>query len=80
MGWNNPWGILTGNEELRDLGIWGYTTEYSAIKEYYFDIDDTQYSTGYGHNAVGILWGGKVEWNTFFGKSQNISVEFSLFQ
>jgi hypothetical protein len=61
------WGLSTGNATYRDLGIWGYTTEYSAIKEYYFDIDHSQYAGGYNHNVVGILWGGKADYGTWFG-------------
>jgi endoglucanase Acf2 len=26
------WGLITGNNQYKDLGIWGYTTEYSSIK------------------------------------------------
>ena len=61
------WGLATGNATYRDLGIWGYVTEYSAIREYYFDIDKTQYPSGYTHNVVGLLWGGKAEYGTWFG-------------
>lgn len=32
-------GEATGNKELRDLGIYLYTTEISAVNNYWFDVD-----------------------------------------
>ncbi|WP_247003300.1 glycosyl hydrolase [Halosolutus gelatinilyticus] len=34
------WGEITGNEELRDAGIYLYTHEIHAMWEYWFDEDD----------------------------------------
>lgn len=61
------WGLATGNTAYRDLGIYGYTTEYSAIREYYFDVDDDQYHSPYTHTAIGILWGARADHATWFG-------------
>ncbi len=59
------WGLASGNDTWRDLGIWGYVTEASAIREYYFNRDHADaslstYGSGYAHNAVGVLFGGKI--------------------
>ena len=61
------WGLATNNQELINLGIYGYTTEYSAIKEYYFDVSGENYADfrgpgGYAHNSVGILWDNAIEY------------------
>ena len=32
------WGSVTNNDEIRDLGIYLYTTEQTAIDEYWFDM------------------------------------------
>ena len=32
------WGSVTNNTEIRDLGIYLYTTEQTAIEEYWFDM------------------------------------------
>lgn len=61
------WGLAAGNNTYRDLGIYGYTTEYTAIREYYFDVDDDIYKAPFNHNAIGILWGGRADHNTWFG-------------
>ena len=34
------WGEITGNKAIRDLGIYLYTTEQSAIEEYYWDVNN----------------------------------------
>ena len=64
------WGLVTGNNTYRDLGIYLYTTEYAGIYEYYFDVAGTTYgngSSGYNHDSIGILWGGKADYTTYFG-------------
>jgi len=59
------WSLVTGNTTYRDLGVWGYTTEYSAIKEYWFDIDKDIYPT-YNRCLSSIVYGGKVTHSTYF--------------
>jgi len=60
------WGLITGNKELENLGIYLYSNEYQAIKYYYFDIDKNILKGNYKHNSVGILRGGSVEYKLFF--------------
>ncbi|MEO0224913.1 MAG: glycosyl hydrolase, partial [candidate division WOR-3 bacterium] len=62
------WGLVTGNTTYRDLGIWGYVTEYSATREYWFDIDKDLFSKypSYNHHMASLVWGGKVDHLTWF--------------
>lgn len=46
------WGAMTGNEALRDTGIFLYTQETTAVWEYWFDADD---------DALPEAWGESVE-------------------
>ena len=34
------WGTITDNDSIRDLGIYLYTTEKTAVDEYWFDVND----------------------------------------
>lgn len=59
------WGTITGNDEIRDLGIYLYTTEQSAVEEYWFDVNerifpDNQYS------LVSRVWGNSYDNGTFW--------------
>lgn len=67
------WGMATNNTTIRDLGIWGYTTEYSGIYNYYFDIDDEVFPAGYQHKTAGILFDDKIEYTTWWtGEDEGI--------
>ncbi|MCL4360871.1 glycosyl hydrolase [Candidatus Dependentiae bacterium] len=49
-------GEATGNNALRDLGIYYYTTEISAIEQYWFDIDNIVFPTNFAKPVVGMVW------------------------
>jgi len=63
------WGLATGRQNLMDLGVYLYATEYEAIKEYYFDANQEIY-TGTGIDGAsfsyarrgGILGDNRYEW------------------
>lgn len=63
------WGEITGQESIRDLGIFLYTTETEAIEQYWFDVDDAVFPDDYSKNALGLVWGNKGMHNTWFGSS-----------
>jgi len=42
------WGEITGNEELRDTGIYLYTQEITGMWEYWFDQDEDSLPSGWG--------------------------------
>ncbi|GHO42415.1 glycosyl hydrolase [Ktedonospora formicarum] len=60
------WGTATGNTQLRDLGIYLYTTETQAVDQYWFNVNHDNFATGYGYNYTAQVWGGQI-WNgTYF--------------
>ena len=61
------WGEATGQAEIRDLGVYLHTTEAAAVDQYWFDVDDAVFPTGYPHVAIGMVWGGKGVHSTWFG-------------
>lgn len=68
----NAWfGILllgqaTGDTALRDLGAWLYTTEISAIEDYWFDVRGDLHPASYTPSVVTMVWGGKGANGTWF--------------
>jgi endoglucanase Acf2 len=60
------WGEATGSRRLRDLGIWLYTTEMTAIQEYWFDIHGENFPPSYAPSTVAMVWGGKASYGTWF--------------
>lgn len=71
QGWGGMYllGVATGNKQMRDAGIFGWTTESRGVAEYWFDrdkenIDYTKYDQPYNSNLTsqGIGW-----WTWFSG-------------
>jgi endoglucanase Acf2 len=60
------WAEATGNRELRDLGIYLYTTEIDAINHYWFDIHHLVLAPEYKNVEVSMLFGGKYAHNTWW--------------
>ncbi len=60
------WGQATGNKTVRDLGIYLYTTQASAIQNYWFDTDDEAFPAAFGHSTVGMVWGDGGAYSTWF--------------
>jgi endoglucanase Acf2 len=60
------WGEITGNRELRDLGIYLYTTEINAINHYWFDIFGQVLPPEYKNVEVSMVFGGKLAHNTWW--------------
>lgn len=50
------WGSLTNNKTIRDLGIYLYTTEANAIREYWFDVDNQVFPEKFIEPTVGMVW------------------------
>lgn len=61
------WGEATGQTEIRDLGVFLYATETTAVEQYWFDVDEAVFPEDYGHVAIGMVWGGKGVHSTWFG-------------
>lgn len=60
------WGSVTGNDEIRDLGIYLYTTEQTAIEEYWFDIHERNFSASQQYSLVSRVWGNSYDNGTFW--------------
>lgn len=60
------WGAVTGNKEIRDLGIYLYTTEQTAIDEYWFDVNERNFPSTQQYSLVSRLWGNNFDNGTFW--------------
>ncbi|MFC1566768.1 glycosyl hydrolase [bacterium] len=54
------------SSKLKELAIWGYTQEYSALKEYYFDMNEDVFPSEYDYSVAGQVFGSKLKYNTYF--------------
>lgn len=57
------------NQQMVDAAIYGYVTELYSAKQYWFDYDEDIWNSQYTYYAqtVGIVWGGKFDYATWFG-------------
>ncbi|GAA4024216.1 hypothetical protein GCM10022247_55900 [Allokutzneria multivorans] len=60
------WGQVTGNNAVRDAGLYIYTTQASAIQNYWFDPQDQAFPQGFEHSTVGMVWGDGGAYSTWF--------------
>ncbi|MEP4076361.1 glycosyl hydrolase [Haloferula sp.] len=60
------WGELTGDDTIRDTGIYLFNTERTAIEEYWFDVSETNFPKNFPEVALGMIWGGKGAFATWF--------------
>jgi endoglucanase Acf2 len=60
------WGEVTGNKAIRDLGIYLYTTEQTAIEEYWLDIYNRNFASNQLYSLVSRVWGNSYDNGTFW--------------
>ena len=60
------WGEATGDTALRDFGSYLFNTERTAVEEYWFDVSDTNFPKDFPQVALGMVWGGKGAFATWF--------------
>ncbi|MDD5065607.1 MAG: glycosyl hydrolase [bacterium] len=62
------WGLITHQNTYRDLGVFGYVLENSAIDEYWFDKDKSNFHPSYSAQNLmtSLVWGGKIDKNLWF--------------
>lgn len=70
------WGTVTGNTAIRDLGIYLYTTEQSAVEEYWFDQNDRTFQPQYIHEMVARIWGAGYDNGTWW--TQDIAASYGI--
>ncbi|MBF0299064.1 MAG: hypothetical protein HQK51_10115 [Oligoflexia bacterium] len=61
------WGLVTGNKTYRDLGLYLYWTEKSAIDQYWFNVDKDILHESYAYSHAVILRETAYEFETFWG-------------
>jgi endoglucanase Acf2 len=60
------WGEATSNKEVLDTGLALFNTERTAVEEYWFDVSDTNFPKEFPQVALGMVWGGKGAFATWF--------------
>lgn len=60
------WGTITENDAIRDLGIFIYTTEQTAVEEYWFDMYDRNFDSAHPYSLVSRVWGNSYDNGTFW--------------
>lgn len=60
------WGEVTGDDGIRDLGTFLFNTERTAVEEYWFDVGGTNFPKDFPNVALGMIWGGKGAFATWF--------------
>ncbi len=60
------WGEVTDQPEIRDAGLFLYTTVTEAIAQYWYDVDHAVFPKGFSRPAVGIVWGSGGAYDTWF--------------
>lgn len=60
------WGEATGNTSVRDTGVALFNTERTAVEEYWFDVSGTNFPKEFPQVALGMVWGGKGAFATWF--------------
>ena len=64
------WSQVTNNTSLRSTALYLYTTEIQSAKEYWFGLNGL-YTAPYRHAIASIIWGGKVDFATWFSNNPN---------
>ena len=72
------WGSITGNDEIRDLGIYLYTTEQTAIEEYWLDMNERIFPSSQ-YSLVSRVWGNSYDNGTFWTSDITASYGIELY-
>ncbi|MCT4624643.1 MAG: glycosyl hydrolase, partial [Schleiferiaceae bacterium] len=73
------WGSVTGNDSIRDLGIYLYTTEQSAVEEYWFDQHQRNFGPNQQYSLVSRVWGNSYDNGTFWTNDIEASYGIELY-
>ena len=79
--WNGLalWATATGDGQLQNEASWMLSAEAASAKAYWTDFStkDPVYA-GYAHSVVGIDWGGKRDYATWFSADPNAKLGIQL--
>ena len=64
------WGQATNDPGVAVTGLYLYTTEIQSVKQYWFGANGL-FSAPYQHRMASLVWGGKVDFATWFSKDPN---------
>ncbi len=64
------WGQATNDTSVASTGLYLYTTEIQSVKQYWFGSNGL-YAAPYQHRLASLVWGGKVDFATWFSKNPN---------
>lgn len=64
------WSQVTHNSALETTALYLYTTEIASVREYWFGLNGL-YNGAYQHAIASIVWGGKVDFATWFSNDTN---------
>lgn len=65
------WGKITNDGNLQKNALYLYNMESESIAYYWFNKNNI-YGNGYNHAIASIVWGGKVDFATWFSKEANM--------
>jgi endoglucanase Acf2/fibronectin type 3 domain-containing protein len=65
------WGLVTRNQEFIDMGAVGYAVEAGAIREYWYDADQSNWPAGYPKTMICRVFGGKADADTWFDSTMD---------
>lgn len=60
------WGEALADKTIRDLGIYLYTTEQTAIEEYYMDTSNRNFPPSQNYSLVSRVWSNSIDNGTFW--------------
>ncbi len=64
------WSQVTHNSAMETSALYLYTTEIASVREYWFGLNGL-YGGAYQHAIASIVWGGKVDFATWFSSDPN---------
>ncbi len=64
------WSQVTHKPALETTALYLYTTEIASVKDYWFGLNGL-YNGDYQHALASIVWGGKVDFATWFSPDPN---------
>lgn len=65
------WSIVSDNKDLETMALYLYNTEIQSTKYYWFG-ENNMYTKPYGYKIGSIIWGGKVDFTTWFSPETNM--------
>jgi endoglucanase Acf2 len=60
------WGAWTGDDAIRDLGLFLLAAESAAIEQYWFDADEVVYPDVMPRELAGIVWDAGASYSTWW--------------